>query len=239
MSPAELGTILGVWAHPDDEAYLAGGVMAAARQAGSRVAVLTATLGEQGTPDPVALPPERLRDIREAELQQSLGVLGVVEHRVLGYADGACDLVPVEEGARRVAAAIEAVEPDTILTFGPDGYTGHPDHRSMSTWVDRAAVLTRSRARVLHATTDPAFIAAFADVHDGFDVFFAGRPSITDIDRLAIHHRLEGSALDQKIEALLAQRSQTAGIVDALGIQRYREWVAAERFVGAGVLAAA
>ena len=48
---AGLGTVLGVWAHPDDEAYLAGGLMAAAVDAGARVVCVTATRGERGTPD--------------------------------------------------------------------------------------------------------------------------------------------------------------------------------------------
>ena len=53
-----LGTILGIWAHPDDEAYLSGGLMALARDTGSRVVCVTATRGELGTPDPRAWPPD-------------------------------------------------------------------------------------------------------------------------------------------------------------------------------------
>jgi LmbE family N-acetylglucosaminyl deacetylase len=48
-SPARLDTVLGVWAHPDDEAYLSAGLMAGAWAAGNRVVAITATLGEQGT----------------------------------------------------------------------------------------------------------------------------------------------------------------------------------------------
>ncbi|HLZ38595.1 MAG TPA: PIG-L family deacetylase, partial [Mycobacteriales bacterium] len=46
---ADLGTILGIWAHPDDEAYLSAGLMAIARGAGSRVVCATATRGELGS----------------------------------------------------------------------------------------------------------------------------------------------------------------------------------------------
>ncbi|MGH3589327.1 MAG: PIG-L deacetylase family protein, partial [Pseudonocardia sp.] len=45
-----LGTILGVWAHPDDETYLCGGLMARAARSGDRVVCVTATRGEQGSP---------------------------------------------------------------------------------------------------------------------------------------------------------------------------------------------
>ena len=65
-------TLLGVWAHPDDEAYLSAGLMAEFRRRGDRVVVVTATLGERGTSDPVAWPPERLAVLRERELRSSL-----------------------------------------------------------------------------------------------------------------------------------------------------------------------
>jgi len=231
----ELGTILGVWAHPDDEAYLSAGIMAAARDAGSRVVVLTATLGEQGTPDPVSLPPSRLAEIRRAELSRSLEVLRVSDHRTLGYADGSCDDEPVLVAARHVAEVIEEVEPDTILTFGPDGYTGHPDHRAVSAWVDSAVASTGVAALVLHAAADARFMAEFADVHDAYDVFFAGRPPMTDVTDLAIRLALRGRDLDRKVAALAAQTSQTAGLIAELG-DRFRDWVAVERFVeSAGV----
>jgi len=53
-------TLLGVWAHPDDEAYLSSALMAAVRRTGARVVVVTATHGEHGTDDPARWPPDRL-----------------------------------------------------------------------------------------------------------------------------------------------------------------------------------
>jgi LmbE family N-acetylglucosaminyl deacetylase len=85
---AELGTIVGIWAHPDDEAYLSGGLMAMARDNGQRVVCVTATRGELGTPDPVAWPPDRLAAERTRELARCLAVLGVHEHHWLDYATG-------------------------------------------------------------------------------------------------------------------------------------------------------
>lgn len=58
-TPAELGTILAIWAHPDDETYLASGIMAAAVAAGNRVVCVSATAGEHDTDDPEAWPPDR------------------------------------------------------------------------------------------------------------------------------------------------------------------------------------
>src|SRR3954453_11417181 len=55
----DLGTVLGVWAHPDDEAYLSAALMAEARDAGHPVVVATATDGELGGAGPVT-PPRHL-----------------------------------------------------------------------------------------------------------------------------------------------------------------------------------
>ena len=70
-----LGTVLGVWAHPDDELYLSGGVLAAAAAAGQRVVVVTATRGEHGTDDPARWPPARLAAERSREITASLAAL--------------------------------------------------------------------------------------------------------------------------------------------------------------------
>jgi LmbE family N-acetylglucosaminyl deacetylase len=88
-----LGTILSIWAHPDDEAYLCGGIMAMAAEAGSHVVCVTATRGELGVTDPTRWPPEQLAAIREAELAESLRILGVTEHRWSDYLDGGCAVV--------------------------------------------------------------------------------------------------------------------------------------------------
>ena len=75
VTGSDIGVLLGVWAHPDDEAYLSAGLMATVRAAGGRVAVVTATRGEHGTSDPQAWPPQRLARIRERELAASLAAL--------------------------------------------------------------------------------------------------------------------------------------------------------------------
>ena len=228
-----LGTILGVWAHPDDEAFLSGGLMAAARAAGQRVVVLTATRGELGAPDPESWPPARLAAERERELEHSLDALGVTEHVILGHPDGGCADVDFDIGTAEVAGAIDAVDPDTILTFGPDGYTGHSDHRTMAAWVDAAMQWTGSRARVLHATTTQSFLDRFADVHRDFDVFFAGMPSITDPDDMAVQLALTGRLLERKEAALRAQTTQTAGLISQMGAHRFRSWISHEAFAEA------
>ena len=124
-SDVDLGTLLGVWAHPDDETYLMAGLMARGVRNGARVVCVTATRGEEGTWDPARWPPAELGKVREAELMACLAVLGVDEHTWLDYHDGSCAAVDPAEGTARVQAIVEDVRPDSILTFGPDGMTGH------------------------------------------------------------------------------------------------------------------
>ena len=77
MHPTTLGTILSVWAHPDDETYLAAGVMAAARDNGQRVVCVAAPAGEHGTDDPQVWPPARLGPVRRWEAAAAMAVIGV------------------------------------------------------------------------------------------------------------------------------------------------------------------
>ncbi len=134
----QLGTILCIWAHPDDESFCAGGILASAVANGQRVICLTFTKGGAGVQDETRWPKRELGKIRAKELADGLKVLGVEDYHCLDYADGGCDGVSNEEGSQAVKAFIQTHQPDTILTFGPDGLTGHPDHQAVSHWVKQA-----------------------------------------------------------------------------------------------------
>jgi LmbE family N-acetylglucosaminyl deacetylase len=235
---SDIKVLLGVWAHPDDEAYLSAGLMASVRAAGGRVVVVTATRGELGTSDPYTWPPARLARVRERELAASLAALDVHEHHWLDYTDGELSDVPISAGAARVADVITAVRPDTIVTFGPDGLTGHTDHQAISAWVD-AARPAAPAARVWHATFTPAFHAAWSDVSAAAGLWMPGaRPPSTPPDRLALSVDCDDDLLDQKLVALRAHASQTAALVELLGVERYRQWWATESFAPARAAAA-
>ena len=97
----ELGTILSIWAHPDDEAYLCGGIMAMAAAAGSRVVCVTASSRRAWRDRSDEVAARAAPAIREAELAACLGILGVKEHRWLGYPDGGCADVDIDTAADR------------------------------------------------------------------------------------------------------------------------------------------
>src|SRR5688572_32632788 len=99
---ATLGTVLGVWAHPDDETYLTGGLSAAVRDGGARVVCVTATRGEAADPDASAGQRAALARLRTRELEEALAVLGVAEHHWLDHPDGGCADVDPEVPAGKL-----------------------------------------------------------------------------------------------------------------------------------------
>src|SRR3712207_348704 len=118
-----LGTTLLVWAHPDDETYLSGGVSAALADQGVRVVAVTATRGEAGGPGTTDDERAQTALNRTRELEAALRILGVREHVWLGYEDGGCEAADPEPAVARLAELCEEVAPETVLTFGPDGFT--------------------------------------------------------------------------------------------------------------------
>jgi LmbE family N-acetylglucosaminyl deacetylase len=127
-----------------------------------------------------------------------------------------------------VAGLLDDVRADTVVTFGPDGFTGHPDHRAVSAWAELAVRRSTATPRILHAVAPVR--AVDPELDDEYGVFELGRPRFCTDDEMAFQLALTGDALDRKVEALLRQVSQTAGLVAAVGVQRFRAWVATESF---------
>jgi LmbE family N-acetylglucosaminyl deacetylase len=224
--------MMGVWAHPDDEAFLTGGLMAEAVRNGRRVVLLTATKGELGIQDPDRWPPEKLPEIREGELKASLAFLGVEEHHWLGYPDGGCPQVPREEAVAKIAAFIDSVQPQHVFTFGPEGMTGHSDHKAVSSWTleafERAAP---AGARLYYATMTPAWCDEYLERLTELGAFYQGaEPPITAEADLAISYEVPPDLLQLKWQALLAQASQTEGLIKLLGETVARDINATEYF---------
>ncbi len=228
-----LGTILSVWAHPDDESYLAAGVMAATRQLGGRVVCAAASAGELGTDDPGAWPPARLGTIRRWEAAAAMAVLGVAEHEVLGLPDGRLSEHEAE-GSAWAGRLLDDVRPDTVLTFGPDGVTGHPDHVAVHRWVRAAWEERGCAARLLHPTPTVEHLERFAETYEDWGVYMTDeRPAGVRAEDLALHLELDGALLDRKLTALRAMATQTSAVVAQLDVAGYLPLIAEEAFVEA------
>lgn len=214
----ELGTILGVWAHPDDEAYLSAGMMARAVRNGSRVVCVTATRGEGGSMDEERWPPATMGEVRTAELERCLAVLGVDEHTWLDLPDFDMDTGLPDEGYARVREIVADVQPDAILTFGPDGMTDHAAHKDVSRWATQALrEAGKPGSSVHYATVTPEWAEEFVPIWEPFNVFRPGTPVVTPRDELSIDYRLPADINDLKVKAILEHKSQVGAIFEAVG----------------------
>jgi LmbE family N-acetylglucosaminyl deacetylase len=147
--PRERPGLLLVHAHPDDEAFATGGLIARSVAEGHRVDLVTCTGGEEGEiHDPSLEPAEaqpRLAEIRRAELECSLAALrgpypGELNLHLLGYRDSGMMGTPanerpesfwkadLEEATARLVAIVRAARPAVMVTYDPNGNYGHPDH---------------------------------------------------------------------------------------------------------------
>lgn len=233
MEDVDLGTLLGVWAHPDDEAYLSAALMWQAVHHGRRAVCVTATAGELGFPADDPRDAAERAEVRRREMASCLAILGVTEHRWLGYPDGGCADVPVAEGTARVRELIEQVRPDTLLTFGPDGATGHPDHIAVSRWSTAAVRELGSGApRLLYATNTVEWIEYFFSQVDVSLVMMVPdmKPEACRPDELDVLVTVEDELLDRKVRALRAQASQIEPLVEHFGIEVLRRIASEEAF---------
>lgn len=225
-----LGNIVTVWAHPDDETYLTGGLMAMARQSGAQVTCVIATDGDFAES---AADRRAAGRLRRKELHRALDALGVQDRELLHLPDGGCADIDDAWAAETIGRTLESRRPDTIITFGPDGLTGHADHRAVSRWTTIAARRAAPASRLLHPTLTPELAAGDRDITDRYPIYDEGLPATHDRASLALHLQLEGHWLDTKMRALQCHRSQTRALIDSIGPARYRRWVAAEPFVDA------
>jgi LmbE family N-acetylglucosaminyl deacetylase len=152
--------LLAVFAHPDDETFRPGGTLALLAQAEVRVHLLTFTRGEAGScGDPPLCTSQELATVRERELRCACGVLGIAPPRVLNYADGHLAEADAEPLITHILAAIQDTGAHVLLSFGPDGLSGHPDHVT----VGRCAAEAFRRAENIAALYTVAVPASLAE----------------------------------------------------------------------------
>jgi LmbE family N-acetylglucosaminyl deacetylase len=131
-----------VFAHPDDESMGMGSALAKASAEGVEISLVCATRGEKGWYGPARDYPgaQALGQIREAELFKAAQVLGIQRVDFLDYIDGELDQVHPGEAVQKIACLIREVAPQVVISFGPDGYYGHPDHIAISQLTSAALI---------------------------------------------------------------------------------------------------
>lgn len=137
-------SVLAAFAHPDDEGFGCGGVLAALVSRGARVTLVCATNGDVGEiSDPSLATPETLPQVRQEELRQAMRITGVQDLRFLNYRDsgmagtaendhpGCLFQAPAGQVVGTLVDIIREVQPQIVVTHDPSGGYGHPDHRAM------------------------------------------------------------------------------------------------------------
>lgn len=192
MNRSEL-VLMALFAHPDDESYRAGGLLALLAQNGVRVHVITATRGEAGSTgvSPVYTP-EQFANLREKELQCACQALNLQQPIIWEYPDGQLADYDPEIIIQRILLLMQAIQPQVVLSFGPDGLSGHPDHIAMG---NAAAVAFHRyrQASALYQLAVPISVAQslgmrqIRGVADSQISFAVDVTSVWDVKMKAIH----------------------------------------------------
>jgi LmbE family N-acetylglucosaminyl deacetylase len=149
--------ILCVFAHPDDESFMAAGTACRYSEEGVRVALVTATLGEEGgAGDPPVCTREELPAVREAELRRAADILGIASVDLLGYRDKQLAAAPHAEVREKLVGLIRRHRPQVVITFDPNGSNAHADHVAVSRFTSDA----------VQAATDARFFPEAGPAHE-------------------------------------------------------------------------
>ena len=140
--------VLAVFAHPDDERVI-GPLLSRLAREGRETHLVIATDGSQGTRDFAKIPAgPALAAERAKEAACAAKRVGVKQLHIIGLPDGGLASFEVLSQLRdRLAAIIDSVKPAVIITFGPEGGTGHPDHRLVG---DVASQIVESDQKYAH-----------------------------------------------------------------------------------------
>jgi LmbE family N-acetylglucosaminyl deacetylase len=195
-------TLMAVLAHPDDESLGVGGTLARYAAEGVTTALVTATRGDRGRfadarpGDPGHPGAAALGAIREAELRAAAAILGVDDVTILDYADQCVDRAEPRRIVTDIATHIRRLRPHVVVTFGPDGAYGHPDHIAVSQFTTAAIVAAADRTWTLsdsdgfgvpHAVSKLYFLAWPSATWDAYQRAFKTLVSTVDgVERHAV-----------------------------------------------------
>ena len=205
-----------VFAHPDDESLGTGGTLARYAAEGVETSLITATRGERGRFGDAGERPgaEVVGRTREGELRAAAEILGVRDITMLGYPDGALDSVDPIAAQETIASHFCRVKPHVVITFGPDGAYGHPDHVAISQLttaaVVRAATMGHQVSKLYYIAWSAATWAAYQGALKTLSVKVDGieRRTVPAPD-WAITTRIDASAVWQTVwNAVQCHRTQ-------------------------------
>ena len=139
ISQGSARTLVAVWAHADDEGPVAP-ILARYAREGVQVHMIIATDGAQGAANTSVPRGPEIAKLRVEEARCSAQALGIQPPILLGFPDGAlghynADPAMLFRLTQRLVEELQRLRPDVLITWGPDGGYGHPDHRIVSSIV--------------------------------------------------------------------------------------------------------
>jgi len=220
--------LLTVFPHPDDETLGLGSTLARYSAEGIETYLVCATRGERGWFDSEGPDPglEGVARIREMELRCAAEQLGIHEVSFLDYIDGDVDQADPEEIIGKIVSHIRRIKPQIVVSFGPDGAYGHPDHIALSQFTNGALVCAADRNFVDVNVQPPHRVLKFYHMVDSLDIVSAAIEAFggisMDVDGVTRHHvgwenwqittRLDNNKhLDKVQKAIRCHKSQLPG----------------------------
>lgn len=129
------GTLVAIFAHPDDETIVSPALARYARE-GAKVYVIIATDGRKGVSSHARIPGgDSLATVRAGEARCSARALGAQSPILLGFEDAGLSVLspwpgePLDRMVKQLETTLRDLRPDAVITWGVDGGYGHPDHR--------------------------------------------------------------------------------------------------------------
>jgi LmbE family N-acetylglucosaminyl deacetylase len=229
-----------VFAHPDDDTYGVAGSLALVADREPDLTVILATSGEAGQiADATLATRDTLAQVREAEDRASWTALGLEPAiHFLRHPDGRLEELPRERLVAQVLAILQEARPDVVVTFGPDGVTGHADHVAIGGAATAAFLAAREAQRggfdrLLHVAIPSSRLNRLNELlrGRGLDPIDSTRelqPRPVPDERIGM--LVDCSAVyERKLEALRRHRTQAE--LEDLPFELWREILSVEAFV--------
>lgn len=192
--------VMGIFAHPDDAEFFAGGTFAKWAMDGADITFVIATSGDKGSSDP-EMTSEKLAAIREVESKNAAEALGVNEVVFLRYIDG--ELFPNLELRRDITRMIRIKKPDVIVTLDPTRFwygtrsINHPDHRAIgAATLESVFPTARDRLNFIELERDEGL-----EPHKCLTVYIAGAEEPTTTVDVT-------GCIETQVKALIEHKSQ-------------------------------
>jgi LmbE family N-acetylglucosaminyl deacetylase len=213
--------LLAVFAHPDDESFRPGGSLALMAAKSVKIFLLTATRGEAGfKEDKPICERNELGKVREEELRSACKVLGIQPPNFLGYNDKHLSEAPLDQIITEIVDVVEKYRPQVILTYGPDGVSGHQDHIAISHFTTEAFWKTDIPKKLYYMVVPKSLVEATGMTHIHYvpDEEITLRIDVT-------------SVLRQKLAAIHCHKSQIiASTVSATSLRGKQRFLVTETF---------